>query len=67
MIVSPQRVIVKDKSCFCAMNQGFGEVSGMVLIPDEPIIRCMEAWGYPPWLLGGENTEDREDEEIGIK
>ena len=49
------------------MNQGFGEVSGMVLIPDEPIIRCMEAWGYPPWLLGGENTEDREDEEIGIK
>ena len=29
----------------------------MILIPDDPIIRCMERTGYPPWMLYA-NTEE---------
>lgn len=28
-------------------------------IPDDPIIRCIERTGYPPWMQG----DDYEDEE----
>lgn len=34
-------------------------------IPDDPIIRCMERWGYPPWLCGGFIEEDEEVEDDG--
>ena len=33
----------------------------MLEIPDDPIIRCMERTGLPPWMLDEE--EDEEDEE----
>lgn len=30
-------------------------------IGDDPIVRCMERFGYPPWLVwGGKNFEERE-------
>ena len=33
----------------------------MKLIGDDPIIRCMERSGYPPWLnRGGEDYEERD-------
>lgn len=33
----------------------------MKLIADDPILRCMERSGYPPWLLGpGTDTEPDE-------
>ena len=40
----------------------------MLLIADDPIVRSMERWGYPPWLLarGSDNEEYEEDEEDGI-
>ena len=34
----------------------------MIQIPDDPIIRCMERNGVPPWLCGG-SKEDEEDED----
>lgn len=30
----------------------------MVLIPDDPIIRAIEATGYPQWMQGDEDYED---------
>lgn len=27
-------------------------------IPDDPIIRCMERTGYPPWMQGGDEEEE---------
>ena len=36
----------------------------MVLIPDDPIIRCMERTGYPPWIRdGGYEDEEQEDDD----
>ena len=42
----------------------------MELLPDDPIISCMERTGYPPWYLdkhgrvmGEEEEEGGEDEE----
>ena len=33
----------------------------MKLIGDDPIIRCMERSGYPPWLcLDGRECDERE-------
>ena len=38
-------------------------------IPDDPIIRCMERTGYPPWIdpdppdIEDDVEEDEEDEE----
>lgn len=29
----------------------------MVLIPDDPIIACIERTGYPPWMQEGEEDE----------
>ena len=39
-----------------------------MLIPDDPIIRCIERTGYPPWIDPDwepeeEETEDEESEE----
>ena len=31
----------------------------MIQIPDDPIIRCMERTGYPPWI-----DPDYEDPEV---
>ena len=37
----------------------------MIDIPDDPIIRCMERTGYPPWMQAwdDEDEEDNEEEE----
>jgi hypothetical protein len=35
----------------------------MMLIPDDPIISCMERTGYPPWMQDDDDDEDKEDEE----
>nr|DAP53172.1 MAG TPA: hypothetical protein [Caudoviricetes sp.] len=35
----------------------------MYQIPDDPIIRCMEATGFPPWMQDDDcDEEDDEDE-----
>ena len=42
------------------------EACFMLLLPDDPIVACMESRGYPPWLcFGGAFEEDEEDEEDG--
>ena len=34
----------------------------MYQIPDDPIIRSIERFGYPPWVNdGGYETEDEDD------
>ena len=35
----------------------------MMLIPDDPIISCMERTGFPPWMQDDDDDEDKEDEE----
>lgn len=30
----------------------------MILIPDDPIVRCMERTGYPPWIEDDEDGEE---------
>lgn len=37
----------------------------MELIPDDPIIRCMENTGYPPWYFYGEG-DDAYDEPFAV-
>ena len=38
----------------------------MKLIGDDPIIRCMERSGYPPWMLrDGRNNDEERDEDRG--
>ena len=38
----------------------------MRLIADDPILRCIERSGYPPWLLRrGAQTDTQPDEESG--
>lgn len=32
----------------------------MFLIPDDPIIACMEKTGFPPWITDDEEDEDDE-------
>lgn len=32
------------------------------LIPDDPIIRCIERTGYPPWYFWGDDDDGEEDE-----
>ena len=34
----------------------------MILIPDDPIIRSMEATGYPHWMNCDYDDEDDEDD-----
>lgn len=38
----------------------------MILIPDDPIIHCIERTGYPPWLQDDweDDEEDEDDEEL---
>ena len=31
------------------------------MIPDDPIIACMERTGYPPWMQEDDYDEDEED------
>lgn len=39
----------------------------MLQIPDDPIIRCIERTGYPPWMQGGyEDDEDEEYDDISL-
>lgn len=33
-------------------------------IPDDPIIRCMEDTGYPPWFDLTESDEEDEEDEL---
>ncbi len=36
----------------------------MILIPDDPIIRCIERTGFPPWLSDDwEDDEEDDDDE----
>ena len=35
----------------------------MIQIADDPIVRSMERWGYPPWLLPEEAHDYGEQEE----
>ena len=32
------------------------------MIPDDPIIACMERTGYPPWMQEEDYDEDEEDD-----
>lgn len=38
----------------------------MIQIPDDPIIRCIERTGFPPWLKDDweDDEEDDDDEEL---
>lgn len=31
------------------------------MIPDDPIIACMERTGYPPWMQEDDYDEDEDD------
>ena len=31
------------------------------MIPDDPIIACIERTGYPPWMQGEDYEEDEDD------
>lgn len=33
------------------------------MIPDDPIISCMERTGYPPWMQEDDCDEDEDEEE----
>ena len=36
----------------------------MILIPDDPVLRCIERTGYPPWIRDEwEEDEDEEDDD----
>ena len=38
----------------------------MQLIPDDPIVRCIERTGYPPWIDADyEETDEEVDTEDG--
>lgn len=37
----------------------------MELIPDDPILRCMERSGYPPWMCGAKFDEERTEDARG--
>jgi len=50
-----------DEQQFHALLEG----EGMRLIPDDPIISCIERTGYPPWMQDeweGEEDEEEDDE-----
>ena len=38
----------------------------MVLIPDDPIIRCIERTGYPPWYFYRDDDEEEEEDEEDV-
>ena len=33
------------------------------MIPDDPIIACMERTGYPPWMQENDCDDDEDEEE----
>lgn len=33
------------------------------MIPDDPIIACMERTGYPPWMQEDEYEDEEEEDE----
>ena len=33
------------------------------MIPDDPIIACMERTGYPPWMQEDDYDDDEDEEE----
>ena len=33
------------------------------MIPDDPIIACIERTGYPPWMQEDDYDEDEDEEE----
>ena len=33
------------------------------MIPDDPIITCMERTGYPPWMQEDEYEDEEEEDE----
>lgn len=33
----------------------------MIPIPDDPIIRCMERTGYPPWFFPPEESDEPDE------
>lgn len=35
----------------------------MILIPDDPVLRCIERTGYPPWIRDEWEEEDDEEED----
>ena len=35
----------------------------MILIPDDPIIACIERTGYPPWFDDDFDDEQEDDDE----
>lgn len=35
----------------------------MMNIPDDPIIRCIERTGYPPWMRGWDDDEEHDFED----
>lgn len=35
----------------------------MIQIPDDPIIRCMERTGWPPWMQDDYQEEEPEEED----
>ena len=35
----------------------------MIDIPDDPIIRCIEQTGYPPWYIGYHGIVKGEDDD----
>ena len=42
-------------------DEGGGKV--VINIPDDPIIRCMERTGWPPWMQNGGHDDDEEWED----
>lgn len=37
----------------------------MELIPDDPIIACIERTGYPPWMQGDDDTDYADEDYLG--
>ncbi len=40
-------------------------MSGLNAIADDPVIRCMERTGYPPWMRHHEPDEDDDEDYCG--
>ena len=38
------------------------EGGAVMLIADDPTVRCMERTGYPPWMVYGGTNEEEEQE-----
>ena len=40
----------------------------MELIPDDPVLRCMERTGYPPWMQNGlpDYEDDKWEDDVDV-